>query len=568
MSEPEPPASAAPPSEPAPDDAPRRFSVDNYAIADGPRLGVRGWLRWMWRQVTSMRLALVLLLLLGLAAIPGSMLPQWPHGAPAAQAFLDRNGAWGRVLNALGFLDVFGSAWFTAIYVLLFASLIGCIIPRAFTYARALRAPVTRAPRTLRRYQAVRAHVDGVPADLAQRIGHELRPHPGPWGALTGYRVRVDATGDGLALSAEKGHVRELGNLVFHLALVGVLVAFALGGMLTYRGQALIVEGGTFTNAVVDYDTYSAGRLFNPARLEPFTVHLDSLDSEFYDDGRPAMFSANITLTEPRGQAQAKEIQVNRPLQVAGGKMFLMGNGFAPDVTVTDATGAVAFSGPVPFLVQDAVYTSTGVIKVPDVSSGEQLGFSGVFLPTAVDTPYAGTVSVWPEPTNPVLLLTAYRGDLGLDGGVPQNVYTLDMTHLSPVRGEDGQPFPIRLTPGQSVELPDGLGTVTWNALPRYIAVDLRADPTLPWLLGTALAALGGLALSLFGVRRRVWVLLTPVGVGEVPRTLVEGATLAPPHDHAAPAELARALAAAGVGADAGAEAAELDERPHTSESR
>ena len=41
-----------------------------------PRLGVVGWLRWGWRQLTSMRTALVLLLLLAIAAVPGSLVPQ------------------------------------------------------------------------------------------------------------------------------------------------------------------------------------------------------------------------------------------------------------------------------------------------------------------------------------------------------------------------------------------------------------------------------------------------------------------------------------------------------------
>lgn len=539
------------PEPPAPESL-TRFSVDNYAIAEGPRLGLRGWLRWMWRQVTSMRLALVLLLLLGLASIPGSFIPQWPNSAAAARDFIQRHGALGEWLDRLGFLDVFGSAWFTAIYLLLFASLIGCIVPRSLTYLRALRAPVAQVPRSLRRYDLAQTTVDGTPAEAAARIGQALHPHGGFGGFWRDYRVRVDARGETLALAAEKGHLRELGNLVFHLALVGVLLAFAAGSLLTYRGQALIVEGDTFTNAVADYDTYDAGRLFDPARLEPFTLRLDGLESQFYDDGRPAMFTAHVTLTEPGGAPHSSQIQVNRPMQVAGGKVFLMGNGYAPVLTFVDADGETAFGGAVPFLVQDAAYTSTGVIKVPDVSSGEQVGFTGTLFPTAVETPHAGLVSVWPEALNPVIQLYAYTGDLGLDTGVPQNVYKLDMTHLSPVRGADGQPYLIELRPGGSVELPDGLGTLTWESLPRFVALDLRADPSLPWLLTAALLALGGLSLSLFGSRRRVWVLLTPVTADaaagtrvKAPRTLVEGATLAPPHDHAAQGERARALAAA-----------------------
>ena len=58
-----------------------RMKIDNYAVAATPRLGFKGWLRWGWRQVTSMRIALILLLMLAVGAIPGSILPQAPARA-------------------------------------------------------------------------------------------------------------------------------------------------------------------------------------------------------------------------------------------------------------------------------------------------------------------------------------------------------------------------------------------------------------------------------------------------------------------------------------------------------
>jgi cytochrome c biogenesis protein len=491
-----------------------------------------------------MRLALILLLLLGLAAIPGSLLPQWPQDAAAARGFIERYPFWGPLADSVGLLDVFGSAWFTAIYLLLFASLVGCIVPRTVAHAKAMRKEVSATPSSLERYEPTVMTVAASPGEIVARVQRQLRPTAGLWGWVTGYRVRVDSRGSALALAAERGHIRELGNLLFHLSLVGILLAVAAGSLLTYRGQAVIIEGGTFTNAVADYDTYESGRLFDPAQLEPFTLTLDRLDSAFFDDGRPSAFVANVTLTEPGLDPVATRIEVNRPLQVAGGKIYLQGNGFAPALTFTDADGNVAFSGAVPFLPQDAVYTSTGVIKVPDVTSGEQVGFAGTLLPTAVETPYAGTVSVWPEPRDPAIFLYAYTGDLGLDAGVPQNVYRLDMAQLSPVRGEDGQPLLIELRPGDTVTLPDGLGTITWDSLPRFIAVDLRADPSLPWLLAASIGAFLGLALSLFGARRRVWIIATP-GAKRSESTLVHGAVLAPAHDQAALTELNRAMAAA-----------------------
>ena len=50
---------------------------DQPAIAaPDASFGLTDWLRWAWRQLTSMRIALILLFLLALGSIPGSMLPQ------------------------------------------------------------------------------------------------------------------------------------------------------------------------------------------------------------------------------------------------------------------------------------------------------------------------------------------------------------------------------------------------------------------------------------------------------------------------------------------------------------
>ena len=524
----------------------RRVKLDNYVVPEAPRLGARGWLRWAWRQVTSMRVALILLLLLGVAAIPGSVLPQRPRNLGAVLTYLADHPTAGPLLDRLGLFDVFGSAWFTAIYLLLFASLIGCIVPRTIAHARALGDPPAPAPSSLARYQVsgeVRV-ADGAAA--IARVQLALRP-AGWRSSLTrkaGYRIRVDervVNGRGqIALAAESGRLREWGNLAFHLALVGILACIGLGAFLTYRGQAIVVEGHSFTNAVVSYDSFSAGRGFSPETLEPFTLTLDSFGADFSAAGRATDFRANVTLDEPGGARREAVIRVNRPLGVDGASVYLQGNGYAPSLTVRDSTGAVALSGPVPFLPKDAAYTSTGVLKVPDVTTGPQIGIRATLLPTApsgIDSP----VSLAPQPLNPVIVFQVWTGDLGLDSGIPQNVYVLDAARLSPVRGADGLPAVLAIAPGETVTLPDGLGSVTWDALPRFAAFDIRADPTLPWLLASAILALAGISASLFGPQRRVWV----VASMESGTTVVTAAALGPDHDEGLLALVERVIAAA-----------------------
>ncbi len=506
-------------------------TMDGSGEAPAPRpvgLGVRGWLRWAWRQLTSMRVALLLLMLLGIAALPGAIVPQSPQDPAGVARYRADNPELAVWLERLGLFDVYSAPWFAAVYLLLFVSLIGCILPRTKAHFAALRAAPTRVPRRLSRFRAHATHETA--ASPEEVLGAARR--------ALGRRFRVAHTPEGI--SAERGYLRETGNIVFHLSLVGVLVALGAGQMLSYRGQAVVVEGRSFANALVDYDTFTPGSLFDSENLEAFTLTLDELTSEFTVDAQPRDFAAHVTVTEADGGARADTIRVNHPVTAAGANIYLAGNGFAPHLTVRDAEGEVAFSQPVPFLPEDDFYTSRGVVKVPDVSPGlEQLGFIGYLLPTAV-LDESGARSVHPQPNAPLIILDVYTGDLGLDDGVPQNVYELDTEGMTQLTDGDEE-VRVLLEPGQEVELPDGLGTITLDALPRFAALDVRYDPSLTVLLVSALLAFAGLSASLFVPRRRLWVRTSPGSDG---RTVVEAAALARGDDPGLEQELERVMTA------------------------
>ena len=461
-------------------------------------LGIGGWARWVWRQLTSMRVAIMLLLLLALVSLPGSLVPQRPQDQAGVAQFTQDNPGLSVWLDRLGFFDVYGSAWFSAVYLLLFVSLVGCIVPRTATYVRSLRAGPAAVPRSLARFPArATAATDQAPTAVIERA----RAHLGRRGV-----VRVDGT----ALSAETGRWHEAGNLLFHVALVGVLLAFGAGQVFSYRGQALVVEGESFANSVLDYDTFSAGTLVDPAALQPFTLRLDSFGSTFTADGQPRDFRAEVTTSAPERGTRTEQVRVNHPIELDDTRVYLSGNGYAPRLTVRDGAGEVALSGPVPFLPEDTSYTSRGVVKVPDVSGGqEQLGLVGALLPTAVVDDQGGLRSAHPEPNRPLIVFQVWEGDLGLDDGIPQNVYELDTDGMTQLTDEAGEPISIGLEPGQSADLPGGRGTITYEDTPRFASFDLRHDPTLGWLLWTTAAAMAGLIVSLGVTRRRVWVRVT-----------------------------------------------------------
>jgi cytochrome c biogenesis protein len=536
---------------------------------NAPALGLVGTLRWMWRQLTSMRVALMLLMLLAVAAVPGSVLPQRNQDAAGVIEYLADHPTAGEWLDRAGFFDVYSSVWFSAIYILLFVSLVGCILPRSAAHYRALRGRPPRVPSRFNRFPAkASATTDASPEEVADAVAARLRGKISwlptfrvdrgeePARGVRGASGRSELASAGperpsgqpsATVSAERGYLRETGNLVFHLALVGLLVSVATGQMLHYRGQAIVTEGRGFANAVVDYDTFEKGSWFRPESLVPFSMTLDRFESEFASDtvafAQARDFTAHVTVTEPSGEQRPETVKVNHPLVVDGAKIYLQGNGFAPDITVHDAEGEVAFAGRVTFVPEDTMYTSRGVVKVPDVSPGlDQIGLVGYFLPTAEVNEDGSARSAFPQPVDPLLVLEVYTGDLGLDDGSPQNVYELDTASLTPALDENGDRVKVLVRPGETVELPDGLGTLTLgDELPRYVALDLRHDPSLTFVLVFALLALGGLTVSLFTPRRRVWA---RAYVSQDGATVVEVAGLARGDDAGLQAEVDRVLAA------------------------
>ncbi|MEU6084718.1 cytochrome c biogenesis protein ResB [Streptomyces sp. NPDC047108] len=537
---------------------------------NAPALGVLGWARWFWRQLTSMRVALILLFLLSLGSIPGSLIPQDNVDPIKVEEFRNRHEALTPLYDKLGLFHVYSSVWFSAIYILLFISLIGCIVPRSWQFVGQLRGRPPAAPRRLTRLPAYTTwRTDAEPGQVlsaAQRM-------------LGRRRFRVHTPGD--AVAAEKGYLREAGNLVFHVALIVMLVAFAVGQLWKSEGGKLIVDGDGFSNTLTQYDDFRSGDLFDSDTLAPFGFSLHGFESSYErtgpEKGTAREFRAKVKYWEGAdGTEHSDTIEVNEPLDVAGNKVYLLGNGYAPVVTVKDGQGDIAYQGPVPFLPQDKNLTSVGVVKVPDYrdKSGKknQLGFQGRFTPTYALDAVRGPHSSFPALDFPVLSLNAFRGSLGIDSGLPQNVYQLDTRKMKQFKDEKGDLFRKALRPGETMTLPDGAGSLTFDGVKTWASFQISYQPSNGPALGGAMAALVGLAGSLFIQRRRVWVRAVR---GDDGTTVVEMAGLGRSESAKLPEELADLavalqpdappIADAPAGAPAGAPAADdqaADDQP------
>ena len=465
-------------------------------------LGRRELTRWFWRQLTSMRTALMLLLLLAIAAVPGSLVPQRGVDARAVEQYFTDHPTSAPILDKLGFFAVYGSPWFSAVYLLLMVSLIGCILPRSFVYFRAARARPPKAPRNFSRMPAsasfeTDASEDEVVAAARTALG----------------RARVDVVDrDGVReLSAEKGFLREAGNLVFHVSIVVVLIGVAVGTLYGYRGSVIVTDdGGKFSNSLTQYDEFSSGTLFKNADLPPFALTLDKVTARFQpfgspQAGAPREFRAQGTYTAKPGEDEKSfDITVNHPLAIGNTSVYLLGQGYAPVFKITDANGNVAFNDVVPFLPADPTYTSNGIIKVPDAEP-EQLGFQGFFLPTAVtQNGEALSSSAHPAAANPLVGLNVWHGDLGLDDGLSQSVFILDKSKMQQYRTGD-QAFRVSLQPGQTQDLPDG-GSIEFVELRQFARFQIGSAPLVKVPLIGIVAGLLGLMASLTIKPRRTWI--------------------------------------------------------------
>jgi cytochrome c biogenesis protein len=231
--------------------------------------------------------------------------------------------------------------------------------------------------------------------------------------------------------------------------------------------------------------------------------------------GAPRLFEADLTYrAEPGSTPEQTTVQVNEPLVADGAKVFLVGHGYAPRFIVRDSRGSIVFDDTVVFLPQDGNFTSTGVIKIPDAEPS--LGFTGLFLPTAALTEELGPHSIFPAPDYPAVFLSAFTGDLGMDSGAPQSVYTLDTSSMEQVGLES-------LIPGDTWQLPEGLGSIEFVDFDRWASFQIAHDPGKELALLSSVVAMLGLMISLFVRRRRMWVRATATEDGG---TLVEVAAL------------------------------------------
>ncbi|MFJ4653001.1 cytochrome c biogenesis protein ResB [Nocardia sp. NPDC088792] len=490
-------------------------------------------LRNTWRGLTSMRTALMLLFLLALAAIPGALLPQRSLNAGKVTDYIAKRPTLGPWMDRLQLFDVFSSFWFTAVYVLLFISLVGCILPRVLDHYKALRTPPVKAPRNLSRLPH---HYSGSDAATPEQVIERARTQMRGWRTI----VQPGSREGELTLSAEKGYTREAGNLVFHLALVGLLMAVAAGKLFGYEGNVVVLADdgpGFCTTSPAVFDSFKAGNVNDGTGLTPLCVRVKNFKADYLSNGQAEMFTSDIQYQSGKdlaaGTWRDTEIQVNHPLRVAGDRVYLQGHGFAPKFTVTFPNGQTRTEA-IQWKPDDGTtFLSSGVLRIDppggmypneDERRKHQIAIEGLFAPTAF---LHGSLltSSFPKMTDPMVAVDIYQGDTGLDTGRAQSLFALDQEMIR--QGRLTKQQRVNLKPGETSTLADGT-KVTFDGAEEFVNLQVSHDPAQQWVLVSALTMMAGLLVSLLVKRRRIWIRVYPDAESDGKRrTVVEMGGLA-----------------------------------------
>jgi cytochrome c biogenesis protein len=484
---------------------------DRMSLVAARRPTLRQSLAMAWRSLRSMRTALGLLLLLALASVAGSLVPQVGTADARIAATFRDHPLRAAIFDRIGLFDVFGSWWFTLIYTLLLVSLVACLIPRTRALVRNVRAR-PQPPRELETMRHVAVRRIGRPpetaiADARRVLRHRLfRVRSG-----SGADGRDEAARRGRAwVAADKGLAREAGSLLFHWSFLLILVGIVWGKGTGFTGRAVIVEGQTWTEARASYDgQIREGRFFGDDH-SGIRIKVDRFSATYrIPSGIPKDFVTTAQLFRPDGApAGTVDIRVNHPTELDGVKIYQFGYGWAPVIRV-EHDGEPLVSGPTvcsqappPEGVSPLQLPWDCVVKLPTLKP--QVGIRlalwpdvrglDALLSTGESMPMLGAFS-------PVMTYTAYRGDLRSDLALPSD--RLDTAAMRAFdRGAVGA--------GRTVSLGDGL-TMSFPDLRRYTVLEVKRDRGLGILLAAAILILVGLLPALYTSRRKLWVIVEPV---------------------------------------------------------
>jgi cytochrome c biogenesis protein len=272
----------------------------------------KGFFSFLWDSLSSLRLTIGLLIILAVASIFGTVIPQ--NGSPGEYLQLYKPATY-RILKILGFLDMYHARWFTFLLALLSFNLVACSLKRfrgTWRFFSRAQEPLEAA-----QWKALPLSrtffLKGLPPDSLPRIQ----------GVLSRIFRTPKVTRDSQAchLFAEKERLSRLGVYFIHLSVLVILAGALIGYYFGFRGNVNLVEGEAADRVM----------LRSEGQVQPlgFRLRLDQFSVSFYASGAPKEFKSAVTILDETRPARTESIRVNHPLTYKGISFYQSNYGVA-----------------------------------------------------------------------------------------------------------------------------------------------------------------------------------------------------------------------------------------------
>jgi cytochrome c biogenesis protein len=272
----------------------------------------KGFFTSLREGLSSVRLTIPLLIVLAVASIFGTLIPQ--NGTPEEYLRIYKFSTY-KILRILGFLDMYHAGWFIFLLTLLSLNLIVCSLNRWPSVRRFFSQPEIKPGEGQWKAMAPgRRFFLSLPVkDCLAKIQDRLSD--------VFARPRVLQDQGAWYLFAEKGKLSRLGFYCIHLSILIILLGAMIGSFFGFRGYVNIVEGE------------AADRVFlrSEQQVQPlgFKVRLEQFSVSFYPTGTPREFKSTVTILEGERKILTEPIRVNHPLTYKGISLYQSSYGVA-----------------------------------------------------------------------------------------------------------------------------------------------------------------------------------------------------------------------------------------------
>ena len=336
-------------------------------------------MRAIWRFLSSVKLAIVLIIILTTASIVGTLIPQ---GRSLAE-YSARYGSLSGLFVALRLTRLYQSAWFLALLLLFAANTIVCTVSRfGPKWRRAFRSAFdAEAKAVLSLHSSCRFRLSLPLAAAGERVRTELKRR---------HYLLSESAGDNRAfIEARKRRLGWFGSDVVHIGLLVILAGGFTSGLAGRRSELAL----------------SDGQMADVPRAS-FSVRLDKFETEYYPQGGVKDWKSTVTVIERGAAVLTRTIEVNRPLTYRGVSFYQQGYGWNWDlarlVLEIRKPGQSAFSR--------AVTLKTGERAAVDDTDVTRIAVRR-FVPDFVIGEGGQVQSRSEEPNNPAALVEAWKGE-------------------------------------------------------------------------------------------------------------------------------------------------------------